>query len=144
MEIAGQGAGECELEHSSTSASPGLNSAAIVCTLHLQMAPQAQSPLDISTSVVPSPEVLVQELDGEAVLLNLESERYFGLDDVGTRVWQHLLEHRRLDRVCEEMQKEYDVDGPTLRADVLRLVAELVEAGIVIVQSPEAADAGNP
>ena len=108
------------------------------------MAPQAQTSIDISTIVSPSPEVLVQELDGEAVLLNLDSERYFGLDDVGTRVWQHLLEHRRLDRVCEEMQKEYDVDGATLRADVLRLVTELVEAGIVIVQSPEAADAGDP
>ena len=108
------------------------------------MAPQAQSPLDFSTSVVPSPEVLVQELDGEAVLLNLESERYFGLDDVGTRVWQHLLEHRRLDRVCAELLKEYEVDESTLRADVLRLVQELVEAGIVSVQIPDAVDSGDP
>lgn len=107
------------------------------------MAPQAPSSIDISATVVPSPEVLVQELDGEAVLLNLESERYFGLDDVGTRVWQHLLEHRRLDRVCEELLKEYDVDGPTLRADVVRLVQELVEAGIVTVQSPAVVAAGD-
>lgn len=76
----------------------------------------------------------MQELDGESVLLNLESERYFGLDDVGTRVWQHLLEHRQLERVCMEMHKEFDVDESTLRADVLRLVDELVEAGIVIVE----------
>ena len=108
------------------------------------MAPQAQSPVDISTSVVPSPEVLVQELDGEAVLLNLESERYFGLDDVGTRVWQHLLEHRRLDQVCAELLKEYDVDESTLRADVLRLVQELIEAGIVSVQIPDPVDSGDP
>lgn len=90
--------------------------------------------LDLSAVVIPSPEVLVQELDGESVLLNLESERYFGLDDVGTRLWQLLLEHRRLDRVCEAMQQEYDVDERTLRADVLRLVEELIEAGIVTVE----------
>ncbi len=90
--------------------------------------------LNLTAVVVPSPEVLVQELDGECVLLNLESERYFGLDDVGTRLWQHLLEHRRLDRVCEAMHEEFDVDEHTLRADVLRLVEELIEAGIVTVE----------
>lgn len=98
------------------------------------MKSQLRPALDLSTIVVPSPEVLMQELDGEAVLLNLESERYFGLDDVGTRVWQHLLEHGLLRRVCEEMQSEYDVDEATLRADVLRLVEELIGAGIVTVE----------
>jgi predicted transcriptional regulator len=99
--------------------------------------------LDLSATAIPSPEVLVQELDGEAVLLNLESERYFGLDDVGTRVWQHLLEHRRLGRVCEEMQKEYDVDESRLRADVLQLVEELIEAGIVTVEHDVTNDAAD-
>ena len=107
------------------------------------MVTQLRSSLDLSAIVIPSPEVLVQELDGEAVLLNLESECYFGLDDVGTRVWQHLHEHRRLERVCEEMQKEYDVDGPRLRADVLRLVEELIEAGIVTVEGNVTSDAGD-
>ena len=95
---------------------------------------QHRALLDLSAIAVASPEVLVQELDGEAVLLDLGSERYFGLDDVATRMWQHLLEHRRLDRVCEEMQKEYDVDEATLRADVLQLVKELIEAGIVTIE----------
>ena len=95
--------------------------------------------LDLSTIVVPSPNVLVQELDGESVLLNLESERYFGLDDVGTRLWQHLLEHRRLDRICQELHKEYDVDERCLRADVIRLVQELIDAGIVAVVNADEA-----
>ena len=98
------------------------------------MKSQSRASLDLSARVVPSPDVLVQELDGEAVLLHLGSERYFGLDDVGTRVWQHLLEHRQLRRVCEEMQKEYDVDESTLRTDVLRLVDDLIGAGIVSVE----------
>jgi predicted transcriptional regulator len=104
---------------------------------------QPRAPLVTSAIVTPSPEVLVQELDGEAVLLNLESERYFGLDDVGTRVWQHLVEYRRLERVCEEMQKEYDVDESTLRGDVLRLVEELIDAGIVMVEHSVADDSSD-
>jgi predicted transcriptional regulator len=108
------------------------------------MDPQPRTPLDLSAIVTPSAQVLAQELDGEAVLLNLESERYFGLDDVGTRVWRHLLEHRRLARVCKEMQKEYDVDESTLREDVLRLVAELLEAGIVTVEQDATSDRDEP
>lgn len=104
---------------------------------------QPRTSLELSATVTPSPEVLVQELEGEAVLLNLDSERYFGLDDVGTRVWQHLLVHRRLERVCEEMQKEYDVDEPRLRADVLQLVEELIAAGIVTVEHDVANDRGD-
>jgi len=103
---------------------------------------QPRPTLDRSSVVVPSPDVLVQELDGEAVVLNLESERYFGLDDVGTRIWQQLLEHGRLERVCEEMQKEYDVDESTLLADVLRLVEELIDAGIVTVERDSTNDSG--
>ena len=35
-----------------------------------------------------SPDVLSQEVNGETVLLDLEGESYFGLNEVGTRVWQ--------------------------------------------------------
>ena len=39
-----------------------------------------------------SPEVMSQEVSGETVLLDLQSESYFGLDEVGTRIWQLLQE----------------------------------------------------
>ena len=100
-------------------------------------------PLNLSAVVVPAPDVLVQELDGEAVFLNLGSERYFGLDDVGTRIWQHLVEHRRVGRICEEMQKEYDVDEAKLRTDVLNLLEELILAGIVTVEDEDSNKPGG-
>lgn len=105
---------------------------------------QPRAPLDLADTVTPSPEVLVQELEGEAVLLDLQSERYFGLDDVGTRIWQHLTTHGRLDRVCDAMQDEFDVDPETLRADVLRLVEELVSVGIVTVAPATGHDSKGP
>lgn len=92
-------------------------------------------PLDLAASLTPAPDVLVQELDGESVLLNLDSERYFGLDEVGTRVWQLLGVHRSLERVCEEMLKEYEVDEAELRSDLLRLARDLVDAGVVVAES---------
>jgi hypothetical protein len=102
-----------------------------------------KTPLDLSSVVIPAPDVLVQELDGEAVFLNLDSERYFGLDDVGTRIWQLLVEHRRVGRICEEMHKEYEVDEAQLRADVFKLLDELIDAGIVSVDGVAARKKGD-
>ena len=78
------------------------------------------------------PSVIYRELSGETVLLNLESGVYYGLDAVGTRVWQLLQEGRTITSVCDVMAGEYDVSPDVLREDVSRLVSELCERGIVL------------
>jgi hypothetical protein len=77
------------------------------------------------------PSVIARELSGETVLLNLESGVYYGLDPVGTRVWQLLMQGRTIADVCETMIDEYEVAPDVLRGDVVRLVGELRERGIV-------------
>ena len=79
-----------------------------------------------------SREVLFQELDGEAVLLDLASESYFGLDDVGTRIWQLLKEHGGLRTVFDTMLDEYVVEPARLAEDLLKHVGDLADAGLVI------------
>ena len=82
------------------------------------------------------PSVLCRELSGETVLLNLESGVYYGLDAVGTRVWQLLVEGRTIAGVCDAMLDEYDVAPDVLNDDVVRLVGELRERGIVTLREP--------
>ena len=79
-----------------------------------------------------NPSVIYRDLAGEVVLLNLQSGVYYGLDAVGARVWQLLMESRGIDDLCATLLDEYDVDAETLRADVERLVGELTEKGLVI------------
>ena len=81
----------------------------------------------------PGSEVLCQEVGGEAVLLDLASERYFGLNPVGTRLWQLLGENDALQPAFDAMKQEFDVEPERLQADLLALVAELAEAGLVTV-----------
>lgn len=77
--------------------------------------------------------VVSRELEGEAVMLNLESGVYFGLDEVGTRIWALIQEHRSLRKVFEAMLREYDVAPSTLESDLLRLVEQLWAKGLVSV-----------
>ena len=85
--------------------------------------------------VVIPPDVLSRELDNEGVLLNLETERYYTLDDVGMRMWQLLAERGDVETVVAQLLDEYDVDEATLRRDLADLIARLVEAELVTVET---------
>jgi hypothetical protein len=76
--------------------------------------------------------VVVRDLDGESVLLNIESGLYFGLDRIGTRIWQLIEEHGDVDAIVRVMQDEYDADPQTLRADAEALIAALLEKRLIV------------
>ena len=80
-----------------------------------------------------SPQVLVQDVSGEAVLLDLASEQYFGLDPVGARIWALIGEVSLLGDVHERLCRDFDVDPARLEHDLLALVDELSGAGLVTV-----------
>jgi Coenzyme PQQ synthesis protein D (PqqD) len=83
-------------------------------------------------AVKPAPNVVFQEVEGETVLLDLDSAHYYVLDDVGTRIWQLLTEHGDVEQVVSSMLAEFDVDEATLRTDLEALVARLTAAGLVV------------
>lgn len=87
--------------------------------------------------VIPSPDVLFRELEGEAVMLDLGSERYYGLDEVGARIWQLLEVHHNAETVVNQMLAEYEVGEEQLRSDVAQLIADLAEAGLVTIEDDE-------
>lgn len=82
-----------------------------------------------------APDVLFQELDGEAVLLNLGNEQYYGLDEMGVYLWQLLHTHGDVEQVVAELHTHYAVDRAILRKDVLALLTELQQAGLVLIDT---------
>ena len=84
-----------------------------------------------------SDQVLKQSLDNEIILLDLESGRYFGLQEVGFRAWEALTESGDTDAVFTTLLAEYAVDAETLRQDLDELWQGLMEAGLVSV-APDA------
>jgi hypothetical protein len=86
--------------------------------------------LSLRDSIAVAPDVVFRELEGEAVILNLESGIYFGLDEVGTRIWQLIGEHGALQKVFDMMCDEYEVVPDALERDLLGLVDELCANGL--------------
>ena len=75
--------------------------------------------------------VATRELDGELVLLNYDSETYFGLDEIGTRMLEVLRSSPSIDAAIEQLLGEFDVEPTRLREDVRELLRQLVDGGLV-------------
>ena len=76
--------------------------------------------------------VLSHDLQGELVILNLNTGVYFGLDPVGTRIWHLLREHQSLQKVLDSMVEEYEVGEAQCMQDLLSFVAQMREKGLVV------------
>jgi hypothetical protein len=75
--------------------------------------------------------VIAREVDGETVLLNLDTGVYFGLDAVGTAIWRAIQEDGRLVHAAAAVERDYDVDPSVARADLFRLIGEMLAKGLL-------------
>jgi len=91
--------------------------------------------IPLSSHIKISREVLSQEVSGETVLLDLQSESYFGLDEVGTRIWQLLQQEGCLQQVFDTMLEEFDVDEKQLEKDLGDLLDKLTNEGLITVEN---------
>ncbi len=79
--------------------------------------------------------VFAQEVDGEMVLLDMNSENYFGLDEVGTAIWQAMQEKETLQEVLDVLLEQYEVESDVLEKDLANFVNKLVESELVAVNA---------
>jgi hypothetical protein len=80
--------------------------------------------------VLVKPNVIFRALGTESVILNLDSGVYFGLDEIGTRIWQ-LLEQQDVRGVCQSLRADYDVSPERVEADVIAFIDRLSAKGLV-------------
>lgn len=92
------------------------------------------SDISLDSRVAIHADAVFRELDGEAVILQLDEGMYFGLDPVGTRLWQLIEAHGTLRPVLEAALTEFDVTPDVLEHDLLDLVSTLAEKRLVVVQ----------
>lgn len=89
------------------------------------------------------PHVLIRYLDKESVLLNLETERYYGLDETGTRMWQLVTAAPTIDAAYQELLNEFDVESDVLRLHLTELLGRLVENGLLQIQPADVGTAST-
>ena len=90
--------------------------------------------MDLQQNITVNPDVISHEVSGETVILDLNSENYFGLDEVGTRIWQLIEEKGNLQAIVDQLLSEYDVDEDQLLEDLEALLTQVADIGLVSLQ----------
>lgn len=89
------------------------------------------SELSDDTKLVVVEEHLASQIEDEKVVLQTETETYYGVEGVGGRAWELLQCPRTLGDLQSELVDEYDVDPEQCRRDVKAFVADLLDEGLV-------------
>jgi hypothetical protein len=94
--------------------------------------------MEMSTTRVTVPEeVLFRDLAGEAVLLELDSGRYYGLNETGTRMWSLLVEHGRVEDALQDLLQEYDAPPERLRNELFLFIETLAARKLLNLHEQE-------
>ena len=89
--------------------------------------------MELTARVRLAEDVLMQKVGDDAILLNLNTENYFSLDEVGSRIINTLQESDSVNQAVQKLVKIYDVDETKLTSDAIRLVEECEQNGLLQV-----------
>ena len=85
------------------------------------------------TALRQNPNICSREFDGETVMMDEKLENYFGLDEIGTRIWQLLEQKRTIEQLCQQLVREYNVDFDQCHADIEPFLRQLIDDNMLIM-----------
>ncbi|MEJ2468535.1 MAG: PqqD family protein [Campylobacterales bacterium] len=87
--------------------------------------------MDYTKRIIIPDTVFAQEIEGEVVLLDMASENYFGLDAIGSEIWNLLKEGKTLQEAYDVLLEHYEVTPEKLKDDLEAFVSKLLATGLV-------------
>jgi hypothetical protein len=92
---------------------------------------QESVPIGEATLIRRTASVLTAEIDKQIVMMDIESGRYLGLDDIGSVIWKRLETPRTLGDLVDSLVEDYDAERAVIAQDVRELLKEMATQGIV-------------
>jgi len=79
-------------------------------------------------------EIIGSTIDGETVMMSVENGKYYGVNQIGSSIWNLIEEPMRLDAICQALQEEYEIDSETCEKEVIAFLHDLEKNNIVIIE----------
>ena len=86
-----------------------------------------------ASTLVRNPELLSVEMDGDLVMMSIESGNYFGVSGIGPSIWNFLETPKQFDEVVNEIVENFEVEPELAAIDLHKFVAKLAENGMIEV-----------
>jgi coenzyme PQQ synthesis protein D (PqqD) len=81
-------------------------------------------------------DVVFRDLTGEAIILNLGTGMYFGLNAVGSQIWRLISEGYSSEQIIATLLEEYEIDEARVQKDLDILLEQLRDAGLITIHAP--------
>jgi Coenzyme PQQ synthesis protein D (PqqD) len=101
--------------------------------------PKVEYEISESSVIVAASEQISSDIGGEAVILNLKTGVYHGLNEVGARIWALIQEPLAVSDIQQTVLEEYEIEASTCLIDIFALLQNLQAAGLIEVQNEKTA-----
>jgi len=78
-----------------------------------------------------NPEMVHSDMDGETVMMSVNEGNYYGLNGVASQIWELLEQEMRVDAICTELLKRFDVEEEQCRSEVLAFLDEMATSNVI-------------
>lgn len=85
------------------------------------------------TSVIKGDEVVSSIMDNETIMMSIENGEYYGINPVGSQIWEQIKTPRKVADICKIMCREFNVEPEQCRRDVVNFLNQMVEKGIIAI-----------
>lgn len=95
-------------------------------------------PITLNSRVVRSEDFITSTVDNDLVMMSLEKGTYYGLDAIGSHVWEHIAEPITIEDLCQKLTDQFEVEATQCQTDVLAFLNELQKEKMihVVVEKP--------
>ena len=97
-----------------------------------------KNPIGMNTVVAQIEELVSSDPDGETVMMSIKNGKYYGMDAIGSRIWELIKQPRSVSELCGILLTEFNVDRERCEKDVLVFLNKLAEDNLVKVVDAKA------
>ena len=89
--------------------------------------------VSLNSTIKRNPELVSSDVDGEKVMMSIESGEYFGLDSVGSRIWELIENPIQVNKLIELLLDEFEVEKEQCKEDTIDFLDQLFEKRLIII-----------
>ena len=90
-----------------------------------------QQTIGLDSTISPSEDLVSSDLDGEIVMMSIENGEYYGLDEIGSRIWTLLEEPKKVSELCDILLEEFEVEREQCEEEVLAFLNEMASDDLI-------------
>jgi hypothetical protein len=89
--------------------------------------------IQMDTIVVQKIEIDAVDMDGEKVMMNLDKGKYYGLNSIGSHIWEIIKSPLSVESVILKLLAEYDIDEKTCKESVMTFLERMYKEGLICI-----------